>query len=62
MSSLVSFLDTLLTSVLVLGFGIALVWVVTGMCRKLTRKDRNKKDRNRIDSSQVALLDSVVRV
>ena len=60
-SDMVSFLDSAITCVIALICGIVLLWVVSGMCRKLTRKSRKKK-KKRIDSTQVALLDHVGRV
>ena len=62
-SDMVSFLDSAITCVIALICGIVLLWVVSGMCRTLTRKGRRKKkDRDRIDSKRVALLDPVVRI
>ena len=62
-SDMVSFLDSAITCVIALICGIVLLWVVSGTCRTLTRKGRRKKkDRDRIDSKQVALLDPVVRI
>ena len=60
-SDMVSFLDSAITCVIALICGIVLLWVVSGTCRTLTRKGRRKK-KERIDSTQVALLDHVGRV
>ena len=63
-SDLIGFLDSVITCVLALCCGVVLVWAAAAMCRSLVRKERKKKprDRERVDSKQVSLLQPVVRI